>query len=215
MVHGYGASGLFFYRVIKYLVDAGLHLILIDIIGMGASGRPEFNEDMTVTEADEFFVDFLEKWRLAFGDIKGFYLAGHSFGGYICGQYALRYNQNIKKLILLSPAGVMIKPKDFDAEKIRRRGMFFKIVTKAWEKKWSPFGIMRKTGSWMGRWFIKKYLTRRMNLSIQDDEERQVLLDYMQQIFMREGSTEYAIFICFQLGLYAHHPLEAPERLAN
>ncbi|TNV79164.1 hypothetical protein FGO68_gene16455 [Halteria grandinella] len=215
IIHGYGASGLFFYRVMKHLVDAGLHLIFIDIIGMGASGRPEFNEEMSVTEADQFFVDFLEKWRIAFGDLTGFYLAGHSFGGYISGQYALQYHQHIKKLLLLSPAGVMKKPDDFDASRLRRRGMLFKLVTRAWEKKWSPFGLMRKSGSWIGRSLIKSYLNRRMNIAIVNEEERNLLLDYMQQIFMREGSTEYAIFICFQLGLYAHHPLEDPTRLGN
>ena len=40
------------------------------------------------------------------GDIKNFYLAGHSFGGYISALYALKYPSNIKKLLLLSPAGV-------------------------------------------------------------------------------------------------------------
>lgn len=41
------------------------------------------------------------------------------------------------------------------------------------------------------------------------------MLDYMHQIFMREGSTEYAIFICFKLGMFAHNPLETEDRLGN
>ncbi len=32
---------------------------------------------------------------------------------------------------------------------------------------------------------------------------------------MREGSTEYAIFICFKLGMFAHNPLETEDRLGN
>ena len=32
---------------------------------------------------------------------------------------------------------------------------------------------------------------------------------------MREGSTEYAIFICFEIGMFAHNPLESVERLGN
>lgn len=32
---------------------------------------------------------------------------------------------------------------------------------------------------------------------------------------MREGSTEYAIFICFELGLWAVNPLESQKRLGN
>jgi cardiolipin-specific phospholipase len=40
------------------------------------------------------------------GDMSEFILAGHSFGGYICGHYACKYPQHIKKLLMLSPAGV-------------------------------------------------------------------------------------------------------------
>ena len=45
LVHGYGASGVIFYRILKRLVEADLHLYLIDILGMGASSRPDFDED--------------------------------------------------------------------------------------------------------------------------------------------------------------------------
>jgi len=37
----------------------------------------------------------------------------------------------------------------------------------------------------------------------------------MFQIFMRNGSTEYAIFICFELGMFAVNPLEHETRLGN
>ncbi len=32
---------------------------------------------------------------------------------------------------------------------------------------------------------------------------------------MREGSTEYAIFVCFELGMWAINPLIDEERLSN
>lgn len=31
---------------------------------------------------------------------------GHSFGGYIAGNYSLRYPNHVKKLIMMSPIGV-------------------------------------------------------------------------------------------------------------
>jgi cardiolipin-specific phospholipase len=37
----------------------------------------------------------------------------------------------------------------------------------------------------------------------------------MHQIFMREGSTEYAIFICFEIGLWTVNPLESQKRLGS
>ena len=85
-MHGYGGSGIFFFKIMKPLIESGfLHLILIDIIGMGASSRPNFDYNLTADEVDLYFVHFLEKWRMAMGDMKDFFLAGHSFGGYICG----------------------------------------------------------------------------------------------------------------------------------
>ena len=35
-----------------------------------------------------------------------FVLAGHSFGGFVAGQYAVLYKKHIDHLLLLSPAGV-------------------------------------------------------------------------------------------------------------
>jgi pimeloyl-ACP methyl ester carboxylesterase len=42
LVHGYGAGGGVFFRVIKDL-SKFFHLYVVDLLGMGASGRPEFN----------------------------------------------------------------------------------------------------------------------------------------------------------------------------
>lgn len=89
LIHGYGGSGLIFYKIIKPLADK-FNLYLVDIIGMGSSSRPKF-EAKTATEADKFFVDFIENWRINVGNLTNFYLAGHSFGGYICGHYAYQY----------------------------------------------------------------------------------------------------------------------------
>jgi pimeloyl-ACP methyl ester carboxylesterase len=46
---------------------------------------------MTQEETDDYLIDWFEKWRVAMGDLKGFILGGHSFGGYVCGIYACRY----------------------------------------------------------------------------------------------------------------------------
>ena len=44
-------------------------------------------------------------------NLSGFYMAGHSFGGYIVGNYALKYHTHIKKLIMISPVGLRMPPK--------------------------------------------------------------------------------------------------------
>jgi pimeloyl-ACP methyl ester carboxylesterase len=125
------------------------HLILIDILGMGGSSRPAFTAE-TPDDADKIFIDSLENWRLAMGDMKDFILGGHSFGAYIIGQYAIKYPQHLKKLLMLSPVGIGIKPHDVDLTKIKfgpsnmypNRYMIY-MGSKMWDRKWSPFWIMR------------------------------------------------------------------------
>ena len=220
LVHGYGGSGLLFYRIVKPLVEAGLHVILIDILGMGSSSRPEFDKEMTADQADLYFVDFLEKWRIAMGDIRDFFLAGHSFGGYICGHYAIKHSDKIRKLLMLSPAGVVVKPENYVFGVARPRNgqgppkFVQNIARLTWKHKWSPFGMMRKSGGLIGKKLIKTYITRRLSGTL-SPHEFDVLLDYMHQIFMREGSTEYALFIQFELGMWAINPLETRERLGS
>jgi proline iminopeptidase len=41
---------------------------------------------------------------------KPFYLLGHSFGGFIAAEYALKFQKNIKHLILMSPVGMPHPP---------------------------------------------------------------------------------------------------------
>jgi len=119
---------------------------------------------------------------------------------------------------MLSPAGVCVKPEGFDPKNIQKgRGppkFIRKMFVSAWENKWSPFGMMRKSGSWGAKKLVNYYLNRRIGEALQD-EEREHMGTYMHQCFMREGSTEYAIFICFVLGMYAVNPLELDNRLGN
>lgn len=128
-------------------------------------------------------MDFIEKWRIEVGDLKDFYLAGHSFGGYICGHYAYHYPQNIKKLLMLSPAGVVDVPPDFDITKLKFKNgkkppkIAKALGTKIWKQKWSPFGVMRKSGARLGKKIIKSYLNRRMGDL--PKEEFDIMLDYM------------------------------------
>jgi abhydrolase domain-containing protein 5 len=41
LVHGFGGSAALFYKVMKRLTEH-FYLVMFDIIGMGASSRPEF-----------------------------------------------------------------------------------------------------------------------------------------------------------------------------
>ena len=71
---------------------------------MGLSTRVPFF-CKTPDQAQDFFTTFIEDWRIAMGDLTDFYLAGHSFGGYISGMYAEKYPENIRKVLFISPIG--------------------------------------------------------------------------------------------------------------
>lgn len=56
-----------------------------------------------------------------------------------------------------------------------------------------------------------------MNLKMASipEDEFHAMYDYLSQVIMREGSTEYSLAICFDQALYAYNPLEAAGRLGN
>ena len=112
LLHGFAGSGTLFFKVFKKLSEHFV-LITIDNIGMGGSTRPEnFNKGgFGPQESIDYFVNYVEAWRVAMNNLSGFYMAGHSFGGYVVGNYALKYHMHIKKLIMISPVGLRMPPK--------------------------------------------------------------------------------------------------------
>ena len=66
------------------------HLFSVDLIGMGSSSRPEFSCN-TCEEADDHMIHYLEKWRIAIGNLTDFTIVGHSYGAYLAGTYAQKY----------------------------------------------------------------------------------------------------------------------------
>jgi pimeloyl-ACP methyl ester carboxylesterase len=106
MMHGYGASSVIFWKILKPL-SIDYNLMLVDILGMDGSSRPSF-KIKTKEEADIFMIEWFEAWRLNYvkGGLTDFILEGHSFGGYISGLYTTKYHHHVKKLLMLSPAGI-------------------------------------------------------------------------------------------------------------
>lgn len=158
LIHGYGAGGGLFYKILKDL-SCYFHLFVVDLLGMGSSGRPLYTCD-TVDMAEDFFVDAIHHWKvkvfkdLGIPDDKKYYLAGHSLGGYLSSVYALKYENEIEKLILLSPVGIPEKPADFDFNNVAKRFDTFpkrvgaKMILYLWDKSFTPFGILRYGGSY-------------------------------------------------------------------
>lgn len=81
---------------------------LIDSYEIDKDQFKRYQEKFTpiLKEIEDYYLDSIEKWRVASNIHNIDYLIGHSFGGYWSSSYALRYPQNLSNLILLSPVGV-------------------------------------------------------------------------------------------------------------
>lgn len=112
---GYGAGLGFFYKNFEGLSRVkGWKVYALDLLGMGRSSRPPFrvlakDRQASITEAENWFIDALEEWRIQ-KKIDRFTLLGHSLGGYMAVAYALKYPGHLKKLILASPVGIPEDP---------------------------------------------------------------------------------------------------------
>ena len=115
MLHGYGAGLGFFYKNFEGLSRVkGWKVYALDLLGMGRSSRPPFkllakDRQKSITEAENWFIDALEEWRVQ-KKIDRFTLLGHSLGGYMAVAYALKYPGHLNKLVLASPVGIPEDP---------------------------------------------------------------------------------------------------------
>jgi len=63
LLHGYGAGIGFWLLNLDDLAEQHEHIYAIDMLGCGRSSRPIFRAK-TPEEAEQFFVDALERWRI-------------------------------------------------------------------------------------------------------------------------------------------------------
>ena len=96
---GPGATHEYFECVESFFPREGIEFIYYDQLGSGNSDHPEGKGDMLWETAR--FVEEVEQVRSALGLSKdNFYLLGSSWGGILAMEYALKYQQNLKGLII-------------------------------------------------------------------------------------------------------------------
>lgn len=98
LVHGLSASSRWWVRNIPALAQH-YRVYLLDLPGFGTMRR--FRHRFVLDELSSGLV----AWMDALG-IKQTHLIGHSMGGYICLRIAARHPERIRRLVLVSPAGI-------------------------------------------------------------------------------------------------------------
>lgn len=94
---GPGATHEYFECFENFLPAEGIEFIYYDQLGCGNSADPK---DTSMWDLDRY-VEEVEQVRVALGLNKdNFYLLGHSWGGILAMQYSLKYQQNLKGLII-------------------------------------------------------------------------------------------------------------------
>ncbi|KAI5783181.1 Alpha/Beta hydrolase protein [Peziza echinospora] len=232
ILHGYGAGLGFFYKNYAALTTRpNWTLYSLDLLGMGNSSRPPFKihaktHDAKITEAEDFFIDALEEWRVKRG-IERFTLMGHSLGGYLSAAYALKYPGRLNKLILASPAGIPEDPWTVQSSPLpdelpadqappppsasapppptakprRQIPGWFKYL---WDQNLSPFALIRWSGPF-GPLLTSGWTSRRFSLL--PAHESEALHNYAYSLFRQRGSGEYALAYILAAGAFARHPM--------
>lgn len=98
LIHGLGSNAGFWRYNIPALSKSN-RVIAIDLPGYGKSSKGDYTYNMS------YFSSVLKKFFVRL-NIKSFYLVGHSMGGQISINFALSCPEYVKKLILISPAGI-------------------------------------------------------------------------------------------------------------
>ena len=94
---GPGATHEYFECMESFLPQEGIEFIYYDQLGCGNSDNPQDTSMWSLPR----YVEEVEQVRQALKlDKNNFYLLGHSWGGILAAEYAFKYQQNLKGLII-------------------------------------------------------------------------------------------------------------------
>jgi len=106
-IHGLGSSADRWLDIPDAL-SKYYHTIAVDLIGFGGSDKP-VDVNYTIEKFAEFILEFIDKIGLN-GDDGKITLVGHSLGGYIAVEFAIRNKELIEKLVLVDSSGFLKGP---------------------------------------------------------------------------------------------------------
>ena len=100
LVHGFSTPSFVWRGILPPLTEAGFRVLTYDLFGRGWSDRP--NADYSL----EFYRTQLFELVKSQSLNGTFHLAGYSMGGLIATDFAAAYQDRIRKLFLIAPAGL-------------------------------------------------------------------------------------------------------------
>lgn len=98
----HGAGGVPVWLPFFDTLAEGRRLLVPDHPGFGASDDPDFLRD--VPDLAMFYLDLLDTL-----DLRNVHIVGHSLGGWIAAELAVRNQSRLKSLTLISAAGIRVK----------------------------------------------------------------------------------------------------------
>ncbi len=99
LIHGLAASVGDWVDLSPDLVNAGYAVYALDLLGHGKSIKPKDLKEYNIVR----IFDHLDAWIQSLGLDSPLVLVGHSLGGYLAMEYALRYPERVRALVLVDP----------------------------------------------------------------------------------------------------------------
>lgn len=218
LVHGFGGTWVIWFKIVQRLAER-YYLIMVDAICCGVSSKPDIGNVREVDQGVDFLVGWMEKWRVAMGNLTDFILMAHSFGAYNSGLWAAAHQEHVKHLVLLSPFGVPCKPEGYyymdDVNRFpadRRPADFvFKLRGLIWKAKFTPFKMMRMKlmPSFVTKYFVNYFARKRMQMAKFSPSELADYKAYLFEVLSRAGGYDDLLFVLFDTDAFPHRPLQA------
>jgi len=99
LIHGLAASRHDWDSLVPALADSGYLACALDLLGHGESYKPNRLEEYTIENVFQHMAGWMESLHLSDPSI----LIGHSLGGYLALEYALRFPETVRALVLVNP----------------------------------------------------------------------------------------------------------------
>lgn len=187
MIHGF-ASGIggWILNLDPLAITINRPIFAFDIIGFGRSSRPRLYPS---DDVEGEFIESIERWRHA-QNIEKMIILGHSFGGYLSANYALRHPERVVHLILADPWGVQAKELSMNRNPNR-----FPILLRAISqifRIFPPLAILRATGPYGPRLVHKIRHDLKEKFRPVLEEDCSSFLDYVYHCNAQTPSGEIA-----------------------